>query len=600
MREYILLSISAILFTILLMFIYNYKSKKTNIDNKIYRFLLLVLLLAIIFEILTVISLNLNGITTLSNILAKINILLTMLWILTICIYVLTLGTAYKIKDYKTFIFKSKENRLMLIFSIISLLTILFSTVDNVHTKTSNYISGNALNLLYIDGVICLITTMTMVIIRKKSSYKNVNFIPLLIIFLESLIAIIVQKIYPSVLLITESFVFKMYLIYFIYENPDLYLIKELEEAKNKVIATVNAKNDLILNISNEIKIPVKKIKQLTSDTEINKNSSDNIKQLNKEGITLLEIINNAMETSQIETEEKRLIEKEYKLEDLITKLKYITSKKLYKKDVEFNIKFENHVGSKFYGDSDKIYLILLNLLSNSVKYTEIGKIKLTIKQETTNNKTFLKFTIYDTGCGIKEENYDKLFKKFSRIDKEQTVEGAGLGLSLIKTLIELLNGTINFESKYGAGTKFIVTIPQIVIDNTPINEKESINTNYKDLSAYKVMLVDNNKYNLEILEEKLSKYKLNIKKITSSSECIKEIKLENKYNLIFINETVDNKNGIDILHTLKCLEDYTIPPTIILIDNNYRKEMIKENKTEYLTKPVNNLELDNIITKYL
>ena len=142
-------------------------------------------------------------------------------------------------------------------------------------------------------------------------------------------------------------------------------------------------------------------------------------------------------------------------------------------KHIKLEVDVDKTIASRLYGDSTKMFQVLLNILTNSVKYTEVGKIRLILTHESDGTTDRLKFKISDTGFGIKKDDYDKMFEKFSRLDMATTneIEGTGLGLVITKRYVDLMGGTISFESEYGVGTTFFVEVPQKIIDKTPIGD---------------------------------------------------------------------------------------------------------------------------------
>ena len=212
---------------------------------------------------------------------------------------------------------------------------------------------------------------------------------------------------------------------------------------------------------------------------------------------------------------------------------------------------------------------------------------------------------------GIKAENYDKLFEKFSRLDSatQNEIEGTGLGLVITKKLVNLLNGKIWFDSRDGAGTNFYIDLKQRIIDATPIQdifknnqENKEHNEKFADYSQYKVLLVDDNELNLKVAKRILSNYKLQIETLTNGKECVDLIKSGATFDMIFLDHMMPGIDGIEVLHILKSLKSYDIPPTIALTANaitGMREMYLKEGFDDYLSKPININDLTKILEKY-
>ena len=236
------------------------------------------------------------------------------------------------------------------------------------------------------------------------------------------------------------------------------------------------------------------------------------------------------------------------------------------------------------------------------------GHIDFNISSENVGDMATVKFSVADTGIGIKESDYDKLFVKFSRIHNQENyneVEGTGLGLVITKKLVELLGGTISFTSKYKVGTTFTVVLPQ-KIDFNAI-EKEEVNTQTKvstsnvhfDGSLYDILIVDDNMLNLKVAQRILSDYKFNITCLQSGAEAIEKIKGGARYDLIFLDHMMPLMDGIQTLKTLKNLEGVKVPPVIALTANamvGMKEFYLKEGFDGYISKPINREELQVLL----
>ena len=162
--------------------------------------------------------------------------------------------------------------------------------------------------------------------------------------------------------------------------------------------------------------------------------------------------------------------EKEYSIANICMELSSIIEARIDNKPIKLEMDIDKGIASRLYGDSTKLFQVLLNILTNAVKYTEVGKIRFILTHSAEGPNERLKFKIADTGYGIRKEDFDKLFEKFSRLDMATTneIEGTGLGLVITKKYVDLMGGTITFESEYGVGTTFFVEVPQKIINKTP------------------------------------------------------------------------------------------------------------------------------------
>ena len=615
MFKTIILPIGSFVFTTLLLIIYLFKMKETKVGNKLYVLLLIILLLTLGTEIMTAFTIyNHERIPIINEILCRIHAISIITWLIVMGLYLISFVNNYNIKDLKSYLYN--DLKLKYTFSLYFVLLIVFFFLDfeYVVLEDTGYLDGPALYYGYFIGLIVFVYAVYLVI--KKHKNVNIKKLPLAVLVIETTITLPASLAVPDIYILTSSLAFKMYILYFMTESQDLYAIKKLKDTNEMIESSSKAKTEFLSNVTNEIRLPIKSIigisESLTNKNELNKEEDlESVKNIFSASNNLIEIINNVLDLSRIETGSEIVIQKRYELKSILGELNSVIKSKL-KNNVTFDILYDENIPNIYNGDKDKVYKILLNLLSNSVKYTEVGKIVLKIEYIEDNKISKLKFKISDTGIGIKESDYEKLFEKFSRLDdaiKNET-EGLGLGLVITKKLVDLLKGKIWIDSTYGVGTSFFVELEQKVLDARPIGKLvednyNNINTeiDYLDCSNCKVLLVDDNKLNLKVAEKLLKPYNFEIETVLSGKECIYKIKEGNIYDIIFLDHMMPEMDGIELLHILKKLsKNFDIPPVVALTANavtGMREMYLNEGFDEYLAKPINVSELNKIINKF-
>ena len=309
------------------------------------------------------------------------------------------------------------------------------------------------------------------------------------------------------------------------------------------------------------------------------------------------------------------IIPVEYEFSSIIHDVVTMIMSKAKDKDLDMKVNVNPNLPYKVYGDEIRIRQILVNLLTNAVKYTKEGGIKLTVDGTIDGDFVNIFFEVEDTGIGIKEEDLSKLFERFERIEEERNrnIEGTGLGMSITLQLLKLMDSELKVESVYGEGSKFSFILKQRVIDKEPIGNLEERIKNLSSQYSYaatfvapdaKLLVVDDNMINRKVFISLLKETKVKIDEAESGMECLEKIK-DNHYDIIFLDHMMPEMDGIETLHRIKKMPEHACMnvPIIALTANaiSGAKEMyLREGFDEFLSKPIQTDKLENIITKYL
>ena len=602
-------SIGGLLFSVLLFITYYSKQRFDSVKNKMFRLMLLFCILLNFTDIASYLIFKYINNDFLTIVSYKIDWLVGYIWYSFFYYYSFCFLNGYEDNDFISLIKEKKSAKKFLIIYILSCFIYFFIPITDLNinniTWLPKYIS------YYV--IICASLVAIFIIINGLKSTLKRNRKIILIMIIELIGFVVLQFLFSKISFAPMAMILQTYFLYFIIENPDIKISKEVEEVKNDIEKSNKAKTDFLSNMSHEIRSPMNAIvgfsNSLLNISDFDEQSvRSDIKNISDAGSNLLDIINNILDISKIETGKEELYCREYSLVNVINELSKIIDSKLENSKVKLIIDISSDIPNKLYGDQTKLYQILLNILTNSVKYTEIGKIKLSASCENIGDNCLIHFRISDTGFGIKKEDYDKLFEKFARLDsaKYNEIEGTGLGLAITKKYVDLMNGKIWFESEYEVGTTFYVDINQKIIDNNKtltINEKSNEDDNkYKDCSAYKILIVDDNKLNIKVASRILQRYNFNIDTAESGKECINKVKSGEKYDMIFMDHMMPELDGIKTLHIIKRIEDFKCPPVVVLTANAIAgmKDMyLNEGFDEYLSKPINIEELNKVINKY-
>lgn len=395
---------------------------------------------------------------------------------------------------------------------------------------------------------------------------------------------------------------------------------EEAEAAKQEAQDANRAKSSFLANISHEIRTPINAV--LGMDTMILRESrEDKIREyagdIQNAGQNLLSLINDILDFSKIESGKMEIKPVNYELASLLGDCYNMIQVRARDKGLFFRMENSTSIPHLLYGDEVRVRQIIINLLTNAVKYTEKGEVVLSANWEKANEETIrLIVAVSDTGMGIKYEDQQKLFDSFQRLDMERNrnIEGTGLGLSITKQLVDMMNGTISLESSYGRGSTFTVEIPQRARSFEPIGDfwariQESAELGEQYRSSFQapeacILVVDDVPMNLKVLRELLKSTKVQIDTAESGKECLRKI-TQRKYHIIFLDHMMPEMDGIETLKNMKWIADNknTDTPVIMLTANaiiGARDEYFNVGFDDYLAKPVKESELEQMIQKYL
>ena len=340
-------------------------------------------------------------------------------------------------------------------------------------------------------------------------------------------------------------------------------------------------------------------------------------------GNMLLSIINDILDLSKIESGKAELVENEFEICSVINDLSNIMSRRAEEKGLLFSFDASADIPSRLYGDEIRIRQIMLNIINNAVKYTKEGSVTIRmdaerIMDETGNEaapeKVMITVRVADTGIGIKDEDKDKLFTPFDRLEenKNRNIEGTGLGLSIAGNYVKLMGGHIDVESVYGEGSVFNVHIPVKVIDDTPIGDlaeriknadtmKQADKTTVMAPNA-SALVVDDNEMNLEVIEGLMERTMIRTTVALSGHDAIRL--MENKrFDIIFLDQMMPQMDGITTLKKLRSEYDLRGIPFIALTADavaGAKEYYLESGFDDYLSKPVKAEDLENILSKYL
>ena len=357
-------------------------------------------------------------------------------------------------------------------------------------------------------------------------------------------------------------------IITYIATIQDIDSLKRLEldilESKKQIEKAYTYKSSFLANMSHEIRTPLNGILgmlTLLEDTQLNNEQSEYINMIKESSSNLMTIINDILDYSKLDAGKMSLDVKPFNLKELIDSINDILISKIYENKLNYTFFIEDGLEEYYYGDANRIKQVLLNILSNAIKFTDInGKIHLAVYQKKVNDLVELHFSIKDSGCGISQDDKERIFESFSQVENSKKVyQGTGLGLAIAKSLVNLMNGKIWLNySQINCGSEFCFNIPLNIYKNTEI-EKSLQNTSI--LSNLDVLILDDNLQNRIYLSGLCHKWGMIPHPFGYPQEALLFTK-KKKYDLGFIDMCMPNYDGLKFAQEFVSQVDYnkTVP----------------------------------------
>lgn len=395
--------------------------------------------------------------------------------------------------------------------------------------------------------------------------------------------------------------------------------ILSMEKEKRDAILANESKARFLANMSHEIRTPINAV--LGMDEMIIRESSeeqivDYAKDIQSAGKSLLSLINDILDFSKIESGKMEIVPGEYHLSSLLGDCYNMIAMRAEAKNLKLTVECNRKLPNRLLGDEVRIRQIVVNFLTNAVKYTEQGQITVFVDgTEMENDRIRLKISVKDTGIGIREEDIEKLFLSFQRVEEQRNryIEGTGLGLAITHQLVQLMDGTITVESEYGNGSMFTAEIPQTVISREPVGDfsiQDAAESEERDKRKQflapdaRLLVVDDVAMNLKVFTGLLKHTRIQIDLAESGKECLEMVQ-KKQYHIIFLDHMMPEMDGIETWRVMKKLSNSQNKqtPVVMLTANaiiGAKDGYLSEGFTDYLSKPVQQRQLEEMVLKYL
>ncbi|GHU49893.1 hypothetical protein FACS1894127_4190 [Clostridia bacterium] len=390
---------------------------------------------------------------------------------------------------------------------------------------------------------------------------------------------------------------------------------REAEELSRQLLikteaaqAASEAKSNFLASMSHEIRTPMNTIlgmSELIRTDNLDEVQLRLISDIRRMSHTLLQIINDILDYSKIEAGKLELSPSDYNIVSLIDNIYALTKISIGYKALELRYSIAPGVPKVLFGDEVRVRQIITNIVNNAVKYTNKGYVRVQLSRMTRKGVDCLAICVRDTGIGIKEEDFPRLFDAFEQANsgKDKGIIGTGLGLTITKRLLDMMGGDISFESTYGVGSEFSVFIPIMEGDESNIHHFHAINRVILDPET-KVLVVDDNELNLTVAQGFLLRHGITPDTSMNGKEAIQKIK-KTKYDIVFMDQMMPEMDGIEATTIIRSIEDdhckqmpivaltaYSIP--------NAQKKFLEAGMNDFIIKPIDAEELNKVLLNLL
>ena len=391
--------------------------------------------------------------------------------------------------------------------------------------------------------------------------------------------------------------------------NRSLDDLLEVVEVKHREATQATmAKSNFLSNMSHELRTPLNAIiglNELVLRESDDPNVLDYSNDIKTSGTMMLSLVNDILDLSKIESNKMNIVAVDFDMRNVIKDVVKMIGPKMKDKGLDFIMDIDQSLIGCYHGDDVRIKQILVNILNNAAKYTKEGSVTLSIKGNRNDKEAYLSFSIKDTGMGIKEEDLQKLNKKFVRIDEEKNryTEGTGLGISIVNGFLKLMNSELKVSSVYGEGSDFYFDIVLPCVDSIASTKSKVSSDEYFVDENMKILVTDDTELNLKVFVSLLKRNKIQVDTATSGFIAI-EKSMQKKYDIIFLDRMMPEMDGIETLKKMKEIEGFINENTPIIAltadaVSGARKTYMDMGFDDYIAKPIVPLQLEELVKKY-
>ena len=582
--------VTSLMYSILLVCIYFYKKRLKSLENKLYVSLMITNFIGLLLDIASIFTVTyMDQVPILNSIVTKTYLVYLFTWATLFTVYVFAI--ARKTVNKMSASFKKNQKYLYIFFCLIVILIYILPLNYHIDNK-GMYSYGIAANLLYLIISIYFVIWIIHLIINYRN-LKSKKYLPIFSFLIFGFIVMIVQKLNPYLLLMTSMETFVTFLMYFTIENPDMQILREFQKSKEHIEKTSNDKTMFLLNVSQEMKMPLKQIDQKCQMVLSEENISiikEEVRDISKYSKSLLNSINNVLDTSGMSSNNFKLYNTKYNTEIFFKKIVSSFNIKVKSTEVKFRTDISSEIPQYLYGDSIRLKQIIEIILDNALEHTKQGFIEFRINSIIKQDVCRLMIFVEDSGCGMTAEVMENIFDHINN------------SLGKAKKIINSLGGTIMVNSEPTKGSKFTVVIDQ-QIDVSNSDDMKRLNelaNNY--IQDQSVLMVSESKKDIDLISHVINSYGYELESVDLGTKCLEKVHKNQNYILILIDESISKTSADHVLDRLKQIDKFNIPVIILTEDDgeDAKKLYLKKGFEAYIQKPLKKKEIKMTLEEYL